>query len=123
MGVGRRTPSRVRTKYAEALAAIPLPVRSFTGIDPTALQTIGETQIAGRTLQFGVLAGTPRLWVTIVDQVPPVLGYLTGLDTVRPELHLTELDHLEWAGHTGRGARIKREARAVWQAAQRECEG
>lgn len=123
MGVGRLAPYRVRAAYAKALAEIPLPVRSFTGIDPAALKTIGEAEIAGRVLEFGVLLGTSRLWVTMPGQVPPVLGYITGLDNGRYELHLTELDHHEWARHTGRPVLIKREAQAVWQAAQRECEG
>ena len=38
MGVGRLAPHRVRSAYAKALAAIPLPVRSFTGIEPDHLE-------------------------------------------------------------------------------------
>jgi hypothetical protein len=127
MGVGRLAPHRVWAKYARALAEIPLPVRSFTGIDPSALRILIEAEIAGRRVEFGILAGTPRLWVSFPDHLPPVLGYLTGLDGAvygaAPELHVTETDHLEWARHTGRAARIKHEALAAWQAAQRECEG
>jgi hypothetical protein len=127
MGVGRLAPHRVRAKYTRALAEIPLPVRSFTGIDPSALQTIAETAIAGNRVEFRILAGTPRLWVLLPDSLPQVIGYLTGLDCTAeggaPEFHVTETDHLEWARHTGRAARIKREALAAWQAAQRECEG
>lgn len=127
MGVGRLAPHRVRAKYARALAEIPLPVRSFTGVEPSALLTLAEAEIGGRRVEFGVLAGTPRLWVSFPEHLPPVVGYLTGLDSAAdgdaPELHVTESDHLEWARHAGRAARIKTEALAVWRAAQRECEG
>lgn len=129
MGVGRLAPHRVRAKYARALSEIPLPVRSFERIDPSALQILAETDIGDRRLRFGVLAATPRLWVAFTNDLPPVLGYLTGLTgltgirTGSPELHITELDHLEWARHTGRVRQIKAAALAAWQAAQRECEG
>jgi hypothetical protein len=127
MGVGRLAPHRVRAKYAKALAEIPLPVRSFNGIDASALRVLAEVEIAGRRVEFGVLAGTPRLWITLPEGVPQVLGYLTGLDSAASagalQLHITETDHLEWARHTGRSARIKTEALAAWLAAQRECEG
>ncbi len=123
MGVGNLAPHRIRARFAEALAEVPLPVRSFTGIDPAALIVIAETEVAERRLQFGVLAQIPRVWVTASDQIPPVLGYLSGLDSGRPELHLTESDHLDWARQHGRAARIKREGLAAWQAAQRECKG
>jgi hypothetical protein len=144
MGVGRLAPHRVRAKYARALAEIPLPVRSFERIDPSALQILAEDDIGGRRLQFGVLAATPRLWIAFTDELPPVLGYLagltgqstrtgtglstgagagSGLSTSVPQLHITELDHLEWARHTGRARQIKTAALAAWNAAQRECEG
>jgi hypothetical protein len=162
MGIGRLAPHRVRAKYARALAEIPLPVRSFERIDPSALQILAETDIGDRRIQFGVLAATPRLWIAFTDEVPPVLGYLTGLIGLSKgtgvgtgtgagagagtyagtgsgvgtgagtgagsssgglQLHITELDHLEWVRHTGRARRIKTAALAVWNAAQRECEG
>lgn len=147
MGVGRLAPYRVRARYAKALKEIPLPVRSFTGIEPAALHTLAEAEIGGRRVEFGILAGTPRLWVSCPEHLPPVIGYLTGLDSaafnsavfnsaefnsavfnsatgsVALELHITETDHLEWARHTGRAARIKTEGLAAWQAAQRDCEG
>jgi hypothetical protein len=47
----------------------------------------------------------------------------SGLSTSVPQLHITELDHLEWARHTGRTRQIKTAALAAWNAAQRECEG
>ena len=123
MGVSRLAPHRVRAKYARALAEIPLPVRSITGIEPDALDVLAEVEVADRLLRFGVLAGTPRLWVTVDGHMPPMLGYLTSLDTRSPELHVTERDHLEWTRHSGRAARIEREALRIWDAAQRECEG
>ncbi|WP_030160444.1 hypothetical protein [Glycomyces sp. NRRL B-16210] len=143
MGIGRLAPHRVRAKYARALSEIPLPVRSFAGIDPGALTILGEAEIAGRCLKFGILESLPRMWAVLGDEVPEgeetppepknlaardripptVLGFLTGFDTDRPELHITELDYLEWARQSGRAARIKREATAIWQAAQRECDG
>jgi hypothetical protein len=124
MGVGRLAPHRVRARYAKALKEIPLPVRSF---DPSGLRVLAEVEIAGTRVEFGLLPGTPRLWVTLPERVPPLLGYVTGLDSVAYggaiELHVTETDHLEWARHTGRAARLKTEALAAWVAAQRECEG
>jgi hypothetical protein len=116
--------------YARALAEIPLPVRSFEGIDPSALQVLAEADIGDRRIRFGVLATTPRLWIAFTDELPPVLGYITGLINPgpgagpgAPQLHITERDHLEWARHTGRVRQIKSTALAAWNAAQRECEG
>ncbi|MFG3342354.1 hypothetical protein [Glycomyces sp. NPDC048151] len=123
MGVGRRAPQRVRARYAKALAEIPLAITSFSGIDPGGLVTIGEAEIDGRELHFGLLYAIPRLWISFPDRLPPVLGFVTGLDSGTTDLHITDLDHLEWARQAGRAARIKREAVTVWQAAQRECEG
>lgn len=123
MGVGRRAPHQVRARYARALAEIPLPITSFSGIDPGGLVTIGEAEIGGRKLHFGLLYAIPRLWISFPDRLPPVLGFVTGLDAQTTDLHITDLDHLEWARQAGRAAQIKREAVAVWQAAQRECEG
>jgi hypothetical protein len=113
----------LRAKYARALAEIPLPVRSFERIDPSALQILAETDIGDRRLRFGVLAATPRLWVAFTNDLPPVLGYITDLATGAPQLHITELDHVEWARHTGRARAIKAAALAAWHAAQKECEG
>jgi hypothetical protein len=123
MGVGRLAPHRVRAKYAKALKEIPLPVRSFTGIDPAALTVVGESEVGGRLLEFGVLAGTPCLWITVRDQIPPVMGYLTGFEARRVDLHITELDHLDWARQSGRAAQIKRAALDAWHRAHRNCEG
>lgn len=123
MGVGRRAPHRVRAAYAQALKEIPLPVRSLTGIDPDGLAIIAEAEIAQRRVQFGLLWGLPRLWIALPDHLPAVLGFLTGIDTDRPELHVTEPDHLEWACTKNRAAQIKREGLAAWRAAQKECEG
>jgi hypothetical protein len=123
MGVGRLAPHRVRARYAQSLKEIPLPVRSFAGIDPGGLTIVGEAEIAGRRVQFGVLYAIPRLWMTFPEYLPPVLGFVTGLDITGPELHITEPDHLGWARQPGRAGELKREALAVWQAAQRECEG
>jgi hypothetical protein len=123
MGVGRLAPHRVRARYAKALAKIPLAITSFSGIDPTALVTIGETEIADRRVQFGLLYAIPRLWITFPDHLPPVPGFVTGFHTESPDLHITDLDHLAWARHTGRAERLTREAVAAWRAAQRECEG
>jgi hypothetical protein len=99
-----------------------LPVRSFTGIDPSELRMLAEAEIAGSRVEFGILVGSPRLWVTFPERIPPVLGYLTGHDSAGGA-HSTETDHLEWARRSGRAARIKAEALAAWQAAQKECEG
>lgn len=143
MGVDRLAPYRIRARYAKALREIPLPVKSFTGINPGGLAIVAETEIAGRRVQFGVLYAIPRLWITLPEHLPTVLGFVTGFDctatdnapadtgvadhavavTTPPELHITELDHLDWARQPGRAATIKREAVAAWQAAQRQCEG
>ncbi|MEU6860352.1 hypothetical protein AB0B28_15960 [Glycomyces sp. NPDC046736] len=135
MGLGRSAPHRARARYAKALKEIPLPVRSFTGVDPSSVTVIGETEISDRTLHFGVITQIPRLWILAPGHVPPVVGFLTGLrpeldsepdsaqGTSRIDLHITELDHLDWASHPGRAARIKREALAAWTAAHRTCEG
>lgn len=143
MGVGRLAPQRVRAKYARALAEIPLPVRSFADIDPSTLTKIGEATVADRMLWFGVIVGVPRVWVAFADNeigdqspgcpraavraprltVQSVIGYLTGFDDGLPELHITELDHLDWARRPGLAGQIKRTAMTVRRAAQRECEG
>ncbi|WP_205325856.1 hypothetical protein [Glycomyces sp. YM15] len=128
MGVGRLAPYRIRARYDQALREIPLPVRSFGGIDPDGLTTVAETEVFGRQVRFGVLYAIPRLWITLPEHVPPVLGFITGFDTTAsgsacPELHITGLDHLDWARQPGRAAALKREAVAAWHVAQRECEG
>lgn len=127
MGLGRSAPHRARARYAKALKEIPLPLRSFGGVDPGLVTVIAETEIADRSLQFGVIAQVPRLWILAPGHNPPVVGFLTGLDTgsgsSRLDLNITELDHLDWASHPGRAARIKREALAAWTAAHRTCEG
>ncbi|GAA1662788.1 hypothetical protein GCM10009830_05100 [Glycomyces endophyticus] len=123
MGLGRLAPHWIRARYAKALNEIPLPVRSFGGIDPAALTVLAEVEIAGQVLRFGRLAQVPRLWITLPDQYPQVMGFLTGLETGRPDLHLTELDHLEWASRPGRAAHIKREALTAWNIPSRNCEG
>ena len=123
MGVGRLAPHRVRARYAKALSRIPLPVRSFSGIDPDSLGILGEIEIDDRRLRVGILYALPRLWIVVPESVPPVLGFVHRLETGRPELHVTEPDHLEWARRAERVARIEREAIAIWQAAQRDCDG
>jgi hypothetical protein len=123
MGVGRLAPHKVRERYAQALKAIPLPVRTLTGIDPEALVTLGETEIAGRRIEFAILPGIPRLWITAPDLVPPVIGYATGFESRRLDVHLTEPGHIEWAAGPGRGVALKRAAFDAWTSAQRNCEG
>lgn len=124
MGVGRIAPHRVRARYAQALRSIPLPVRSFGAVDPGGLTTIGEAEIDDRLVRFGVLFAIPRLWITFPEQVPTLLGFVTGFDgAAKPELHLTEPDHLAWARKPRRTHALKREAAAAWEAAQRDCEG
>jgi hypothetical protein len=138
MGVGRLAPHRVRARYARALAEIPLPVRSREGTDPRTLVMIASATVADRELFFGLLPHHPRLWVVFAECDPPILGHLTGLSDAtfnggpsagsatapgEPELHITALEHLDWVRSDDRAARIKREAVAAWQAAQRECEG
>lgn len=123
MGVGRLAPHRVRAKYARALAEIPLPVRSFTGIDPAALRVVAEVVIADRRLEFGVLTGSTRLWIIAPDHLPPVMGHVTGLESGPTAVHITEPDHLDWARHPGRCHRLMAAAITAWQGAQREWEG
>lgn len=123
MGVGRISTQRTRDRYAQALRSIPLPVRTFTGVDPAALVAVGRTEIAGRRIEFAILPGTPRLWITAPDLLPPVVGYATGFDSQRLDLHLTELDHFDWAAGPGRVAALKRAAHDAWTSAQRDCEG
>ncbi|MEU5155436.1 hypothetical protein [Glycomyces sp. NPDC021274] len=123
MGVGRLSLHRVRAKYARALAQIPLPVRSLTEIDPAALRTISRVEFADRTVQFGLLEGTPRLWIIAPDHLPPVMGYVTGLHTGKPEVHITATDHIDWARQPGRTHRLLAAALTAWRGAQRECEG
>ena len=128
MGVGRLAPHRIRARYAQALKEIPLPVKSFGGIEPDGLTTVAEADIAGRRVRFGVLYAIPRLWITFPDDLPPSLGFVTGFDctadkSAKPELHITEPDHLDWTRQPGRAAALKREAIAAWRAALRECEG
>lgn len=123
MGVGRLAPHRLRAKYARALAEIPLPVRTTSGLDAQALTMLAEATVADRGVQFGTLTEMPKLWVAFVAVDPPVLGYLTGLAAGKPELHVTETAHLEWARTAGNSAALKREAMTVWAAVQRECEG
>ncbi|THV30211.1 hypothetical protein [Glycomyces paridis] len=123
MGVGRNSSYRIRERYAKALKAIPLPIRTLSGVDPQALVNVGETELAGRRIVFAVLPGSPRLWITVPDLLPPVIGYASGFDTRRLDLHLTELDHIDWAAGPGRVTALKRAAHEAWAAAQRDCEG
>lgn len=123
MGVGRLAPHRIRAAYARALAEIPLPVRTSPGLNAGVLTMFGDATVAGRRLQFGTLADMPRLWVAFTEIDPPVLGYLTGLASGTPELHITETAHLEWARTARNSECVKHEAVTVWQAVQRECEG
>src|SRR5690606_20370994 len=78
MGVGRKAPHRTRAAYAAALNEIPLPVRAISAPVAEALTVLDQTEIDGRTVQYGTLATAPRLWVALADTTPPVLGYLTG---------------------------------------------
>ena len=125
MGIGMtRVPTqRTRDRYAKALNAIALPVRTPTGIDPDALITVAHTEIADRHITFAILPGSPRLWITVPGQLPPVIGHVSGFDTRRLDLHLTEPDHYYWATGTGRVAALKRAAFDAWTNAQRDCEG
>ena len=123
MGVGRLAPHRARARYVKALKEIPLPMRSFSGIDPNLLTVLGEFEIDDRRLEVGIFYAIPRLWIAVRECVPSVLGFVDGMETGLPELHVTEPDHLEWARRAGRGSRIECEAMAVWDAAQRDCEG
>ncbi|WP_030154937.1 hypothetical protein [Glycomyces sp. NRRL B-16210] len=123
MGMTHLGPHRARARYEKALKAIPLPVRSLEGIDPGVLVNVGETEIAGRRIEFGILPGSPRLWITVPDHLPPVIGYAAGFDSRRLDMHLTELDHFDWTTSPGRVAALKRAAFAAWTSAQRDCEG
>lgn len=123
MGVGRLAPHRVRERYAKALNGIPLPLRTVSGIAADALVSVGESEIAGRRIGFAILPGTPRLWITAPDRLPPVIGYVTGFESRRLDVHLTEPDHLEWVAGPGRTAALKRAAADTWTTAQRDCEG
>jgi hypothetical protein len=123
MGMSRISTQRTRDRYAQALRAIPLPVRTLAGAAPAALVTVGETEIAGRRIEFAILPGSPRLWITVPDLLPPVIGYTSGFGSQRLDLHLTELDHIDWAAGPGRVAAIKRAAYHAWTSAQRDCEG
>lgn len=122
MGVGRFAPHRVRARYAKALKEIPLPVRSFAGIDPDSLVILGEVEIDDRLVRIGILYAIPRLWIVVPEHVPPVLGFVDGIETGRPALHVTEPDHLEWSRRRGRGIRITHEAIVIWRGAQRDCD-
>jgi hypothetical protein len=122
MGVGRLAPHRIRERYAKALNAIPLPIRTLTGVDPRVMVSVGGAEIAGRRVEFAILPGTRRLWITAPDHIPPVIGYATGFEPRLLDVHLTELDHIEWASGPGRVAALKRAALDAWTSAQRTCE-
>ncbi|GAB3995470.1 hypothetical protein GCM10029992_12790 [Glycomyces albus] len=123
MGIGRKAPHRVRTSYARALAQIPPPVRSIGAPAHEALTVLGQTEIEGRLVQFGILTAAPRLWVAFPETAPSVFGYLTGLVADDPQLHLTEPVHQHWALHPGRSETVRRHGLAVWHEAKRTCEG
>ena len=123
MGVGRLASHRARERYAKALKAIPLPIRTLTGSDRDAMVSVGETAIAGRRIEFAILPGTPLLWITAPDLFPPVIGYVTGFETRLLDVHLTEPGHIDWASGPGRVAALKRAAFDAWTSAQRTCEG
>lgn len=123
MGMMHLSAHRARARYAKALNAIPLSVQTPAGIDPEALTTVGSAEVAGRRVEFGVLPGSPRLWITVPGHFPPVVGWVSGFETRRLDLHLTELDHLDWTAEPGRTAALKRAAFDAWTSAQRECEG
>lgn len=120
MGVGRKAPHRTRAAYAAALAAIPLPVRAISAPVAEALTVLDQTEIDGRTVQYGTLATAPRLWVALADTTPPVLGYLTGLATADPQLHLTAPDHQHWATRPGHSDAIRAHALTVWHQARHD---
>ncbi|KPC70129.1 hypothetical protein ADL26_17920, partial [Thermoactinomyces vulgaris] len=101
MGRGPFAPHRIRARYAKALNEIPLPVRSFTGIDPDSLAILGEVQIDDRLVRIGILYAIPRLWIVLPEHVPPMLGFVNGMGTGRTDLHVTEPDHLEWSRRPG----------------------
>ncbi|WP_199044179.1 hypothetical protein [Glycomyces salinus] len=123
MGVGRRAPHRVRAAYAHALEAIPLPVRAISAPVEEALTVLGTAEIGGRTVQFGTTIAAPRLWVAFADAIPPVFGYLSGLVTSQPQLHLTTEAHRDWTGQADHTDTLIGHGLAVWHEAQRWCEG
>ncbi|GAB3997446.1 hypothetical protein GCM10029992_20350 [Glycomyces albus] len=123
MGLGRKAPHRVRTAYAHALAQIPLPVRAISAPVAEALTVLGTTEIGGRPIQYGTATTAPRLWVAFADATPPVFGYLTGLATGRPTLHVTDQRHLNWTRTGDRADQLKRHGLALWRDAQRTCQG
>lgn len=121
MGLGRKAPHRARAAYARVLAQIPLPVRAISTPVEEALTVLDQTEIGGRTVQFGTLATAPRLWVAFADAAPPVFGYLTGLAASDPQLHLTTPAHQHWATRPGRSDAIRAHALTVWHQAQQDC--
>ena len=125
MGIGMtRIPTqRLRDRYAKALKAIPLPIRTLTGIDPDVLITVAQAEVAGRRIEFAILPGSPRLWITAPDLHPPVIGYTSGFDSRRLDVHLTEHDHHDWATTPASVTAIKRAAYDAWANTQRDCEG
>ena len=123
MGVGRKAPHRSRAAYAAVLARIPLPVRAISAPVDQALTVLGQTEISGRTVQFGTLTEAPRLWVAFPEAARPVFGYLTGLPSGAPLLQVTDQSHLAWTRNGDRTEQLKRAGLEVWREAQRTCEG
>ncbi|WP_199034289.1 hypothetical protein [Glycomyces salinus] len=103
------------------LAQIPLPVRSISAPVAETLTVLGETEISGRTVQFGTLTEAPRLWVALPGATLPIFGYLTALVSGDPILHVTVEKHGSWARRSDSSAEIKAAAMRVWTECLRTC--
>uniref|UniRef100_UPI0018ED89EA hypothetical protein n=1 Tax=Glycomyces salinus TaxID=980294 RepID=UPI0018ED89EA len=89
-----------------------------------ALTVLGTAEIGDRLVRYGTLTAAPRLWVAFADTTtPPVFGYLTGLATGGPTLHVTDQRHLAWTRTGDRTDQLIRHGLDVWRDAQRACQG
>ncbi|MCH7232841.1 hypothetical protein L0U85_18570 [Glycomyces sp. L485] len=123
MSLSRYAPHQIRARYQRALNTLPIPAATAHTIDPERMTILGETTIAGRQIAFGTHTDAPRLWVTLNDTEPDLIGYMTGLITGEPDLWICNPKHQTWTLEDDNTLKLKQAATRVWFDCQRDCDG
>jgi hypothetical protein len=122
----RSATRRIRSRYLEALDAIPLPVGyndppdKALPIDLAGLPVLATDDIDDRAVRYSLVVGQTRFRLTFKEIEPALIGHITNLDTPEPRLIVAEPLHTEWA-RTNEPALIEHAMRA-WHEQTRTCE-
>jgi hypothetical protein len=117
---------RIRSRYLEALDAIPLPVGyndssdKALPIDLAGLPVLATDDIDDRAVRYSLVVGQTRFRLTFKEIRPDLIGHVIALDTPNPRLVVSEPLHAEWA-RTNEPALTQHAARA-WHEHTRTCD-